>query len=61
MGKHAQYPNSRNCEHKDLEGMVVFTLIVNEAKLIKNDLHIVNQSYNDVVKSAIPMDQSTET
>ena len=41
---------------KDLDGMIVFTRKVSDKQLIKNDSHIVNQSYNDVVKSAIPTD-----
>ena len=68
MGKDAQYPDSRNCSRmrlwslitrssiKDLDGMIVITRTVSDKQLINNDLHIVNQSYNDVVKSVIPTD-----
>ena len=37
-------------------GMIVFTRKVSDKQLIKNDSHIVYQSYNDDVKSAIPTD-----
>ena len=43
-------------EHQRLAGMIVITRKVDDKQLIKNDSHIVNQSYNDVVKSAIPTD-----
>ena len=36
--------------------MIVITRTVSDKQLINNDLHIVNQSYNDVVKSVIPTD-----
>ena len=41
---------------KELDGMIVFTRKVSDKQLIRNDSHIVNQSYTDVVKSAIPTD-----
>ena len=67
MGKDAQYPDSRNCSRMRLwslitrssiriDGMIVITRTVSDKQLINNDLHIVNQSHKDFVKSVIPTD-----
>ncbi len=41
---------------KDLDGKMYSPRVVSDKQLIKNDSHIVNQSYNDIVNSAIPTD-----